>query len=47
MLKVESDTARTAQVYLQIFTCTTPLSKYLQTMQLGLLTAPYGWSTSR
>jgi len=36
LLKFE--TTLTAQAYLQIFSCTTLLSKYLQTMQLDLLT---------
>ena len=37
LLKFE--TILTAQVYLRIFSFTTPLSKYLQTVQLDLLTA--------
>ena len=37
LLKFE--TILTAQVYLQVFSHTTPLSKYLQTVQLDLLTA--------
>lgn len=36
LLKFE--TVLTAEVYLRIFSCTTPLSKYLQTVQLDLLT---------
>ena len=34
---LKSETAFTAQAYLQIFSCTTPLSKNLQTLQLDLL----------
>jgi len=36
--RLKFETALTAQVYLHIVTCTMPLSKYLQTVQLDLLT---------